>query len=420
MSTTPVVQLLSRSNYEEQHLVSILSTAPLLDLAPSSIRIKTSILSLTANNLTYGRVGHLLSIWDIYPLPSSLPPQYSDPNKFGRIGAWGYATVLASTVPSVEVGTQIFGLLPIGTLPHDMEIRINPEVPGQFFEVSKQREKVMSLYNQYLFYPPIQRTQEQKQSQGFDTLYQVFFMTSYLMNRFALPSDPKEFLQPGTSDDGWTVEKGQVDEKTIVLIFADSGKTALSFAYLMKNCRSEGKKPKIVIGIGSSASREFVRGTGLYDKLLTYDSDASGDLVAELGLNTGSKVAVCEFGSRGGAGNRWASKLREQDVEVVQLIVAGEAVSESPEKATERFLARGKSGASGFNASATRDKALKVVGEKLFLEEFRKDWLSFKERGLVKGTDMIWGEGMEDVGRGWEKLCKSEVGANQGLVFSLD
>jgi hypothetical protein len=27
---------------------------------------------------------------------------------------------------------------------------------------------------------------------------------------------------------------------------------------------------------------------------------------------------------------------------------------------------------------------------------------------------------MDDVGKGWEKLCKGEVKSDQGLVFSLD
>ena len=419
-TTSPIIQLLSRNNYEDQYLVSLPNAFPLPELAPSSIRIKTSVLSLTANNLTYGRVGHILRMWEIYPSPPSIPVEYSDPKKFGRIGAWGYATVIKSNVSGIEVGTPVFGLLPIGTLPLDMQVQVNPQVPGQFFEVSKQRENVMPLYNQYMFYPPVaQRTLEQKENQGNDALYQVFFMTSYLINRFSFPWNAAEFVHPGTVEDSWTVEKGSIDDKTIMLVFADSGKTALAFAHLLKNCRPTGMKPRMVVGIGSSASRAFVHETKLYDKLMTYDSDTD-DLGLELGLTSSSKVVVCEFGSRGGAGERWANKLRKSHDNVVQLIVAGDNVPDSPEKATERFLARTKSGAVVFNASKARDQAINVVGERRYLEEFLKEFWLFKERGLVKGLHMIWGEGMEDVGRGWEKLCKGEVKSDHGLVFSLD
>ncbi|KAE8440879.1 hypothetical protein EG329_006346 [Mollisiaceae sp. DMI_Dod_QoI] len=418
--TPPVVQFLSRNNYEKQYLVALPNILPLPKLAPSSIRIKTSILSLTANNLTYGRIGHILRVWDVHHLPSSIiPAEYSDLQNFGRIPAWGYATVIESNVARIEVGAQVFGLHPIGTLPFDMEVKVNPQIPSQFFEVSKERENVMPLYNQYIFYPPIaQRTLEQKQSQGYDALFQVFFTTSYLMNRFIFPWIPAEFVHPVSVEDSWTVEKGFMDEKTIVLVFADSGKTALALAYLLKNGRPAGKKPQMIVGIGSSASRNFVQATGLYDKAMTYDSD-SGELVLELDLTSKSKVVVCEFGSRGDAGNRWANKLRESHDNVVQLIVAGEVVRDSPEKATEKFLARTKNAATVFNASAARVQAIEVLGEKKYFEELSRDWLSFKKHGLVKGLHMVWGEGMEEVGKGWDKLCKGEVGSDQGLVFSL-
>lgn len=418
-ATVPVIQILNRNNYEDQHLLSLPNALPLPKLAPSSIRIKTSVLSLTANNLTYGRVGHLITIWEIHPLPPSIPAEYSDLKKFGRIAAWGYATVIESNVSEIELGSQVFGILPIGTLPLDMQVQVNPQVPGQFVEVSKHRENVMDLYNQYLFYPPgAPRSLEPKDSKGYDALFQIFFTTSYLINRFTLPWNPTEFVHPGTAQDGWTLEKGSIDDKTIALVFADSGKTALALAYLLKN-RPVGMKPGAVVGIGSSASRAFVKDTGLYDNLLTYDSD-SGDLDLELGLTPDSKVVVFEFGSRGDAGTRWADKLRHTHEHVVQLIVGGEVVKDNPETATAKFLARTKNAAVVFNASRAGVQAKEVLGEKRYLDELLGDYLAFKESGLVKRLNLVWGEGMEDVGKGWEKLCKSEVKSDQGLVFSLD
>jgi hypothetical protein len=421
-STLPVIQILSRNNYEDQYLVSLPNALPLPELAPASIRVKTSILSLTANTLMYGRIGHILHIWDIHPLPASTPAEYSEPQKFGRIASWGYAIVIESNVSEIEVGAQVFGFLPIGTLPQDLEVQINPQLPNQFVEVSKQRENVMALYNQYVFYPPVtQDSLEQKQSQGFDALFQIFFTTSYLINRFIFPWDPAEFVHPSTLDDTWTMEKGSIDDKTIMLVFADSGKTALAFAYLLKNGRPAGTRPGMVVGIGASASRAFAHGTGLYDKVMTYDSDAS-DLDLQLGLAPESKVVICEFGSRGGAAERWADKLRRfrADGKVVQLTVRGEVVPDSPEKATEKFLARTKKDATVFNASKARDQVLEVLGEKRYLEGLLNDWSLFKERGLVKGLHIVWGEGMEDVRKGWERLCKGMVGSAQGLVFLLD
>ena len=424
MATTtiaaPIIQVLSRKNYEDQYLVSLPNTIRLPELAPGSIRVKTSILSLTANTLMYGRIGHILGMWPIHPLPTSVPAQYSDPEKFGRIGTWAYATVLGSNVSEIDIGSQVFGYLPIGTLPLDMKVQVNPEVPGQFSEISKHRENAMSLYNQYAFYPSLgQRTLKQKETQGYDTLFQIFFTTSYLMNRFVFPWDPTEFVHPGSVEDDWTPEKGYLDDKTTVLVFADSGKTALALAWLLKNGRPASMRPQMVVGIGAGLSRAFSLGTGFYDKVLTYDAD-SGDLDRELGLNADSKVILCEFGSRGSAAERWDTKLRQNHRDVVQMIVGGEVVPDSPEKAKEKFLARTKKAATVFNASRTREQALKVLGGKRYSQELHRDWSVFKELGVVNGLHMVWGDGMESVGTGWETLCNGGLGSEKGLVFSLD
>ena len=129
MASTPVIQVLSKNNYEDQYLISLPNAYPLPPLGPSSIRIKSTILSLTTNNLSYARDGHLLGWWDVHPLPPSIPARYSDPTKFGRISAWGYAEVIESNVSGLQIGTQFYGYLPIGTLPLDMEVKLN-NVPG--------------------------------------------------------------------------------------------------------------------------------------------------------------------------------------------------------------------------------------------------------------------------------------------------
>lgn len=161
-----------------------------------------------------------------------------------------------------------------------------------------------------------------------------------------------------------------------MLVFVDSGKTALAFAYLLQN-RPAGTKPSLVVGIGSNASRQFAKGTGLYNKILIYESDDSddSDLDGELGLKGEEKIVVVEFGSRGDAANRLAIKLQPKygEEKVVQLIVAGENVVESPEEATKNFLKRKEKGASQFNASNVRVKAIKTVGEGKLQEELEKD-----------------------------------------------
>ncbi len=172
-STVPVIQVLSRRNYEDQYMVPLPNAYPLPALPPSSLRIKTKTLSLTTNNFTYARFGHLLGWWDIHPLPQSTPAAYADPKKFGRISGWGYGVVTESSIPEVEVGTQLYGYLPIGTLPVDVEAQVNPLVPNQILVTSPHRQHVLPIYNRYLAFPPAQSAGETPQvqhSQGYDSL----------------------------------------------------------------------------------------------------------------------------------------------------------------------------------------------------------------------------------------------------------
>ena len=45
---------------------------------------------------------------------------------------------------------------------------------------------------------------------------------------------------------------------------------------------------------------------------------------------------------------------------------------------------------------------------------------SLQESGVVKGLDLVWGDGVEDVGKTWERLCKGEDGPSESSVFTLN
>ncbi|KIM94450.1 hypothetical protein OIDMADRAFT_149480 [Oidiodendron maius Zn] len=432
-TTVPRIQILSKNNYEEQYIVSLTDTIPLAPLHNSAIRVSPKILSLTTNNFTYARLGHLVGWWDVHPLPPSTPAGFSDVKKYGRISAWGYGVVVESNVTGVEVGTQLYGYLPIGTLPVDLEVQLTPNIPGQILEISKQREKLMSIYNRYMLYSPATTQEEkakEKQSQGYDSLFQVLFETGYLINRFVLAWEPDLLVLPSDGSEGlrrpsadvkqWTLVDAKVGDNTNVLIFSASGKTALAFAYLLKHRRPTDKKPRAIVGIGSDSTKTFTQQTGLYDYVLAYDSD-SRDLGAELALDADSKIIIVDFGSRGGAADRWADKLRQSYKNVALLGVGVEVVADSPEKTTEKILSnlRTPNLKTQVNASEMRSQAMKIMGEKSYFKDFWEEWNLCKEGGVVKGLRLVWGQGMDDLAKAWETLYKGEFGPDEGFVFDL-
>lgn len=432
-ASDPHIQVLSKKNYEDQHIVALPNALPLPPLRPSALRVKPVILSLSTNNFTYARIGHLLGWWDVHPLPPSIPSEFADPNEFGRISAWGYGVVTESTLPKgsgIEVGTRVYGYLPIGTLPVDMKVEVNKEIPGQFYEISPHRAKLMPIYNRYLCYPPINGTQytaEQKQSEGYNSLCQVLFETGYMMNRFVFAYEPSERVHPSQEIGElradpravWSAEEAHIGKDTIVLLFAASGKTALGFAHQLKNGRPKDKVPRNVVAVGSDASQAFTEGTGLYDFVLNYNEDANSDLATKLGVDAETKVIIADFGARGGAADRWADKLKGSPKTLQIFSVGGEVVAVSPEVMMQKFVQIMQTERIQINASGMRSQALEKIGGKRYFEEVLKEWNKWKDEGGVKGLKLVWGEGMDDVGKGWEKLYKGEVGPDEGLVFEL-
>ena len=332
------------------------------------------------------------------------------------------STLTGSEAAQIPLGTQMYGYLPIGTLPVDMRVEVSKTIPGQFLEVSEQSSKLRPIYNRYMFYPPV-TTPEGKQSQGMDSFHQVLFETSYMMNRFIFAWDPKELAEPGIElggDDSarkWTIENAQLGSDTVMLLFAASGKKGLSFAHELKHNRLTSTKPGLVVAVGSDSSRAFVEGTGLFDKILKYDADSTSDATTELGLKPTSKIVVCDFGARDSAATRWVENLKPNYDNIVYLGV-GEVAPDSPDMIVEKFKVRASSPMIQVNASGLRTQAMTIIGEKRYFEEFLKEWKAFKAGGGFKGLHLVWDEGME-AGITWEKICKGEFMPDEGSVFTL-
>lgn len=76
------------------------------------------------------------------------------------------------------------------------------------------------------------------------------------------------------------------------------------------------------------------------------------------------------------------------------------------------------------NTSQIRDSALRAVGPKAFYEAIDSvwnDWLRVS-LSIMPDLQVVWGDGVSGdngIERGWQRLCKGEVGAQEGLVYRL-
>jgi len=119
------------------------------------------------------------------------------------------------------------------------------------------------------------------------------------MNRHLLALQRTEIVQSMTLRDGWTFKDGSLGDNSTVLIFFPSGKTA----YQLRHGRPANRNPPRVVGVGSDAPRAFSEGTGLYDKVLTYNADYN-DLGVKLYLKENLKIVVSDFGFRDSIADR--------------------------------------------------------------------------------------------------------------------
>lgn len=196
------------------------------DLAEGEAQLQIERFSLSANNITYARLGEQLGYWRLFPATDG----------WGRIPAWGYATVVASRSPALAEGRRMFGLVPMGNY---FSVHPAPHPIG-FVDGSTHRDGLSPVYNQYL----------SVEGPGDDAqlVMRPLFGTSVLLD-----------LLLG--------EAGFDGAATVVLTSASS-KTAYGLAHLLRG------RPVETVGLTSPSRRSWVEDLGLYDAVLAYDDVA--------------------------------------------------------------------------------------------------------------------------------------------------
>jgi Protein of unknown function (DUF2855) len=253
------------------------------EIGPGEILLAVEQFAVTANNVTYAAMGEGMKYWDFFPAPEG----------FGIVPVWGHAHVAASNVDGFTVGERVYGYLPMASY---LVVSPGAVKPGSFVDTALHRQHLAAVYNQYrrLAADPGHHADREDVRSVFEPL----FMTSWLIRAMF-------------SREGWH------GADTLVMTSASS-KTALALAHVAK-----AQSPEIArIGLTSAGNVNFVRGTGLYDRVLPYDGIAalaganavavdfagSGAVLRRVheGLGTGLKysclVGLTHWEDRGGAG----------------------------------------------------------------------------------------------------------------------
>jgi NADPH:quinone reductase-like Zn-dependent oxidoreductase len=205
------------------------------DLADGQVLFRVDRFAFTANNITYAMAGDMLGYWRFFPTEEG----------WGRIPAMGFGDVIASRHDAVAVGTRCFGFFPMSK-----HLLIEPASAssGSIVDGVANRQGLAAAYNQYS--PVLHDGLYAADKEDELILMRGLFMTSFLAEDFLAESD----LYGAES----------------VLISSASSKTSIAMAFVVAK-----KGQARAIGLTSAANREFVKRTGYYDEVISYDEIGS-------------------------------------------------------------------------------------------------------------------------------------------------
>ena len=200
-------------------------------LQPGQARLKIDTLALTANNVTYAVFADFAGYWEHFP---------SGEDTTGRVPHWGFAEVEETTLDALPVGTRVYGYLPVSS---DLVIQPDRFDPTGFIDASPWRAELPSFYNR--FHLTASDPAYIGEFENEQMLVRPLYATGWLIDDFLMQRDTPPVQ---------------------VIVSSASSKTALAFAHKAKD------RPGLVLtALTSDRNVDFVRDTGFYTHVLSYD-----------------------------------------------------------------------------------------------------------------------------------------------------
>ena len=201
--------------------VSSKEMAPLED---GEVLMGVDRFALTANNITYGVVGEKIGYWKFFPVDQD----------WGVIPVWGFADVIESRAPGIDVGERLYGYFPTAT---HLRLRPGKISEQRLVDTAEHRKDLPAVYNAYA-----RTSKENWYDAGMDDermLLFPLFATSFCLF---------DFLQ---DNDSFGAKQ--------VIVCSASSKTAIGLAYALQDA------PDLMrVGLTSARNLTAVNELGIY------------------------------------------------------------------------------------------------------------------------------------------------------------
>lgn len=266
------------------------------DLQQDQVLLETDSFGFSANNITYAALGFKMGYWGFFP------PQSNDdgvnPNGFGIVPVWGFATVKASCHPDIKKGEKVFGYLPMAS---HWVIKAGKVAPHGFSDVHEMRKSISPVYDQYLRCAA--DPGYDKDREAWQLNFRPLYMTSFVL-------------------DDYVAEKAKGE---ILLLSSASSKTALGTAQLLKDQKESRNASYQVIGLTSQSNVDMVKASGCYDAVYSYD-----DLSALTSDCRDSRYWLLDFAANGTLINNLSELLGDSLSEVTLIGATDWKAEEKP------------------------------------------------------------------------------------------
>ena len=266
------------------------------DLQQDEVLLETDSFGFSANNITYAALGFKMGYWGFFP------PQSNDdginPNGFGIVPVWGFATVKASCHPDIKEGEKVFGYLPMAS---HWVIKAGKVAPHGFSDVHEMRKSISPVYDQYLRCAA--DPGYDKDREAWQLNFRPLYMTSFVL-------------------DDYVAEKAQGET---LLLSSASSKTALGTAQLLKDQKASRKASYKVVGLTSQSKVDMVKASGCYDAVYSYD-----DLSSLTSDNSDLRYWLLDFAANGTLINHLSERLGDSLSEVTLIGATDWKAEEKP------------------------------------------------------------------------------------------
>ena len=375
-------------------------------LADGSVRVRSKLLSITLNNRTYALRGTLLKWWDTYPVPGHLPAPYNNTEQWGIVPSWGYGQVVDSRNPEIPAGTLLFGFWPTSSLPVDLQLKPT-DTSGYFFEASKHRQTLMTLYNRY----EAVIEQHAENLQAWNSAVMTVWSAGYFLAEYCFPAGQSRPIHPFGG--GWTERDADLTS-TVVVSLAASSKTARGLSWALSQ-RDVSNSPLAVLEATSvpetlhlSSSKSFAT------KAVSYDDVNSEVITQWITKLRPQRILVADCGAPPGVVQRFHDTVMTSNSapSTFHLICIGggrDVLSTTDPKARTDFL----------NTSALMDTAIASSGlDSVYggRSAAFKEWLN---PGAMGALELQWGSGVKGIDDAWEDMMGGRLPRNKALVFRI-